>query len=43
MADQLTTVSKLRLIDKSATLAESDMRRVEHVIRVQLGMVEISK
>jgi mRNA interferase MazF len=39
MADQLTTVSKLRLINRAGELSHADMRRVEHAIRVQLGLL----
>jgi mRNA interferase MazF len=38
MADQLTTVSKLRLMDLEGRLSISDMRKVEHAVRVQLGL-----
>ena len=40
MADQLTTVSKLRLIDREGRLTNADMRKVEHAVKVQLGLVE---
>ena len=40
MADQLTTVSKLRLYDREAVLTAADMRRVERAIRVQLGLLD---
>lgn len=39
MADQLTTVSKVRLSNTIGRLAELDMKRVEHAIRVQLGLL----
>lgn len=39
MADQLTTVSKLRLVRRSGTLSEVEMEAVERAIRVQLGMI----
>lgn len=39
MADQLTTVSKLRLIDQAGRLTGDDMRKVEHAVKVQLGLV----
>jgi mRNA interferase MazF len=39
MADQLATVSKQRLRDKPAALSPEDMIGVEHIIRVQLGLV----
>lgn len=38
MADQLTTVSKLRLMDLEGRLSISDMRKVEQAVRVQLGL-----
>ena len=38
MADQLTTVSKVRLTKLAGRLTSSDIRRVEHAIRVQLGL-----
>ncbi|MBU1626432.1 type II toxin-antitoxin system PemK/MazF family toxin [bacterium] len=38
MADQLTTVSKLRLINLEGRLSSSDMRKVEQAIKVQLGL-----
>ena len=41
MADQLTTVSKQRLMNQAGVLSHDDMRKVEHAVRVQLGLVEI--
>lgn len=38
MADQLTTVSKLRLNDSEGVLTRDDLRKVERVIKVQLGL-----
>jgi hypothetical protein len=38
MADQLSTVSKKRLIRKTAKLSREDLRSVEHAIAVQLGL-----
>lgn len=38
MADQLTTVSKQRLVDLEGELARDDLRQIEHAIRVQLGL-----
>lgn len=38
MADQLTTVSKLRLINREGKLSNIDMQRVEQAIRLQLGL-----
>jgi len=40
MADQLTTVSKLRLSNQVGHLTQSDMRKVEHAVRVQLGLLD---
>jgi mRNA interferase MazF len=40
MADQLTTVSKQRLLNQAGMLSHDDMRRVEHAVRIQLGLVE---
>jgi len=38
MADQIATVSKLRLKSKAGTLGDDDIRAVERAIRVQLGL-----
>ena len=38
MADQIATVSKLRLGGKLGSLSESDLRLVESSIRTQLGL-----
>ena len=38
MADQLTTVSKQRLINREGRLASADMRKVERAVKVQLGL-----
>jgi mRNA interferase MazF len=38
MADQLTTVSKLRLTVRAGRVATGEMRGVENAIRVQLGL-----
>lgn len=40
MADQLTTVSKLRLINRVSRLSENDMRNVEMAVKVQLGLFD---
>lgn len=37
-ADQLTTVSKLRLVEKKGTLSSDDLQRVEQAIHTQLGL-----
>ncbi len=39
MADQLTTVSKQRLINRVGRLASADVREVEQAIKVQLGLM----
>ena len=39
MADQLTTVSKLRLINLVGTLSNADMRKVEQAVKLQLGLL----
>ena len=38
MADQITTVSKLRLINQIGKLSEEDMREVERAVKLQLGL-----
>ena len=38
MADQLTTVSKQRLGNQAGRLTNADTRKVEHVVKVQLGL-----
>lgn len=40
MADQLTTVSKQRLINRAGRLTNADMQKVEHVVKVQLGLLD---
>jgi mRNA interferase MazF len=42
MADQLTTVSKQRLMNRMGRLSAPDMSKVEHAVMVQLGLVEIT-
>ncbi len=42
MADQLTTVSKARLGDKLGNLSFDDLQRIEHAIRIQLGLAELT-
>jgi mRNA interferase MazF len=39
MADQLTTVSKSRLVNRVGRLSPKDLRGLEQVMRVQLGLV----
>ena len=38
MADQLTTVSKTRLVNPEGQLTADDMCRVEHAVKLQLGL-----
>ena len=38
MADQLTTVSKLRLSIRAGRLSAADMAQVERVVKLQLGL-----
>jgi mRNA interferase MazF len=38
MADQLTTASKERLTNQLGTVSLEDMRAIERVIKIQLGM-----
>ncbi|HET6764074.1 MAG TPA: type II toxin-antitoxin system PemK/MazF family toxin [Longimicrobiaceae bacterium] len=38
MADQLTTVSKLRLVRQAGVVSPDDLRGIEKAIRLQLGM-----
>ena len=40
MADQLATVSKRRLIGQAGKLTHADMRKVEHVVKIQLGLLD---
>jgi len=39
LADQLTTVSKRRLINRMGRLTPEDMRKVEYAVKVQLGLL----
>ena len=38
MADQVTTVSKLRLSNRIGRLAATDLAQVERVVKLQLGL-----
>jgi mRNA interferase MazF len=40
MADQLTTVSKLRLMDRIGRISATDMEKVEIALMVQLGLID---
>ena len=42
MADQLTTVSKGRLISRIGRLSRADIRQVERAVKVQLGLSDIT-
>ena len=39
LADQLTTVSKVRLINRVDRLSKADLHKVEKAIKVQLGLI----
>lgn len=39
MADQLTTVSKGRLLNRVDRLSQSDLQGVEQAVKVQLGLI----
>ena len=39
MADQLATVSKLRLLNRAGVISEGDIRKVEEVVKIQLGIL----
>ncbi len=39
MADQLTTASKLRLLNYAGELADDELRQVEQAIKTQLGLL----
>jgi mRNA interferase MazF len=42
MADQLTTVSKGRLISRIGRLSRADIRQVERAVKVQLGLSDVT-
>ena len=42
MADQLTTVSKLRLLNQVGKLSYEDMQKVGRVVKLQLGLLDTS-
>jgi mRNA interferase MazF len=39
LADQITTVSKMRVGEKAGSLSLSDMGKIDHAIQVQLDLV----
>ena len=41
MADQLTTVSKTRLLNRIGRLSGTDMRKVEQAVKVQLSLADV--
>jgi mRNA interferase MazF len=38
MADQVTTSSKERLVNKLGTISADDMKSIERIVKIQLGM-----
>ncbi len=38
LADQLTTVSKLRLLNRAGKLSDEDVKNVEQAVKIQLGL-----
>lgn len=38
MADQLTTASKQRLVNKLGVVSEADLKSIERVVKIQLGI-----
>ena len=38
MADQLTTVSKVRLMNMAGRLSDADMKKIEQAIKIQLEL-----
>ena len=43
MADQLTTVSKQRLVNQAGRLTQVDMRKLEQAVRIQLGLLDATE
>ena len=43
MADQLTTVSKTRLLNRIGRLSHADMQKVEQAVKVQLSLSEVPR
>ena len=39
MADQVTTVSKQRVLDRMGVISANDLRNVEHALMIQLGLL----
>jgi mRNA interferase MazF len=42
MADQLTTVTKQRLMNRMGRISGSDLAKVEHAIMIQLGLADLA-
>ncbi|MSS73226.1 MAG: type II toxin-antitoxin system PemK/MazF family toxin [Candidatus Latescibacteria bacterium] len=42
MADQLTTVSKKRLMNRIGRLSAEDMQKVEDAVKIQLGLTDLT-
>jgi mRNA interferase MazF len=38
MADQLTTASKQRLVNKLGAVSDEEMKSIERIVKIQLGM-----
>jgi mRNA interferase MazF len=38
MADQLTTASKERLVNKLGAVSDEEMKSIERIVKIQLGM-----
>ena len=43
MADQPTTVSKKRLVSQAGRLGPASMRKVDHLVKIQLGLLDASQ
>ena len=42
MADQIATVSKMRLTHREGRVSKSDMGKIEHAVKLQLGLLDYS-
>ncbi len=40
MAEQLATVSKLRLVRKAGSVTPEDLRKIEYAVKIQLALLE---
>ena len=43
MADQITTVSKRRVLDRMGAVSADDLRNVEHALSIQLGLLSATE